>query len=30
MCKWAEEGGDGQIHFICPKWNKNSEVKNDI
>jgi hypothetical protein len=22
MCKWAEQGGDGQIHFICPKWDK--------
>lgn len=20
MCKWAEQGGDGQIHFLCPKW----------
>ena len=22
MCKWAEQGGDGRLHFICPKWNK--------
>jgi hypothetical protein len=22
MCEWAEQGGDGQVHFICPKWNK--------
>lgn len=22
MCKWAEQGGDGRIHLICPKWNK--------
>ena len=22
MCKWAEQGGDGQLHFICPKWRK--------
>lgn len=21
-CEWAEKGGDGQIHFICPKWDK--------
>ncbi len=21
-CKWLEQGGDGQIHFICPKWDK--------
>jgi hypothetical protein len=20
MCKWAERGGDGHIHFICPRW----------
>ena len=22
MCRWAEQGGDSQIHIICPKWNK--------
>lgn len=22
MCEWAEQGGDGAIHFICPKWRK--------
>ena len=22
MCKWAEQGGDGKIHFLCPKWDK--------
>lgn len=22
MCKWAEQGGDGRIHFICPRWNE--------
>jgi hypothetical protein len=21
-CKWLEQGGDGHIHFICPKWDK--------
>ena len=21
-CKWSEQGGDGQIHFIYPKWDK--------
>lgn len=20
MCEWAELGGDGQLHFICPRW----------
>lgn len=22
MCMWAERGGDGRIHLICPKWDK--------
>ena len=22
MCEWAERGGDGQLHFICPMWVK--------
>lgn len=22
MCYWAEQGGDGIIHLICPKWDK--------
>ena len=22
MCKWGEQGGDGHIHWICPRWNK--------
>ena len=22
MCRWAEQGGDGQIRFICPMWDK--------
>ena len=22
MCKWAEQGGDGHIHIVCPKWDK--------
>lgn len=21
-CEWAEKGGDGHIHFICPKWER--------
>lgn len=21
-CEWAERGGDGHLHFICPKWEK--------
>lgn len=22
MCKWAEQGGDGHIHLICPMWER--------
>jgi hypothetical protein len=22
MCKWAEQGGNRYISFICPKWAK--------
>lgn len=22
MCDWAEQGGDGHLHLICPKWVK--------
>ena len=30
MCGWGEQGGDGHIHFICPRWNKKeSEDKYD-
>lgn len=21
-CKWAEQGGDGHVHWICPIWEK--------
>ena len=27
MCKWAESGGDGRLHFICPQWVKRKEVE---
>lgn len=20
MCEWAESGGDGHIHLLCPRW----------
>lgn len=30
MCEWAEQGGDGKLHFICPMWDKKeSEGRND-
>ena len=22
MCEWAERGGDGCVHWICPKWER--------
>lgn len=22
MCRWAEQGGDGCINLICPRWDK--------
>ncbi len=28
MCEWAEQRGNGQIHFVCPMWDrKESEDK---
>ena len=24
-CEWAEQGGDGHIHILCPKWVKKGE-----
>ena len=26
MCEWAERGGDGIVHIICPMWKKRSET----
>lgn len=28
-CAWAEQGGDGRIHFICPKWDKRDGNNNN-
>ncbi|SDB15173.1 hypothetical protein SAMN02910417_01121 [Eubacterium oxidoreducens] len=25
MCKWAELGGDGLLHSICPRWEERRE-----
>ena len=25
MCEWAECGGDGVLHFICPKWKRKTD-----
>ena len=22
QCEWAERGGDGHIHLICPMWER--------
>ena len=27
-CEWMEQGGDGHIHIICPKWDRRVR-KND-
>lgn len=24
-CEWDEEGGDGHIHLLCPRWEKRDE-----
>ncbi len=26
-CEWSERGGDGQLHFICPMWDKKESEK---
>ena len=25
-CKWAENGGDGHLHLLCPMWERKHEV----
>ena len=25
MCEWAERGGDGHLHLLCPRWEKRKE-----
>ena len=27
MCEWAERGGDGIVHIICPMWEKRKNKK---
>lgn len=29
-CEWAEKGGDGKIHIICPMWDKKGVKKNEV
>lgn len=24
-CKWLEQGGDGAVHLVCPRWEKRQE-----
>lgn len=24
-CEWLEHGGDGQLHLICPHWERRKE-----
>lgn len=28
-CKWMEQGGDGHIHLLCPKWERKEGARND-
>lgn len=28
-CEWAERGGDGQLHYICPRWERRTDESND-
>ena len=25
MCEWAEQGGDGSVHLVCPMWEERKE-----
>ena len=25
-CEWMEQGGDGKLHLICPRWEKRGEA----
>lgn len=25
QCEWAESGGEGRLHIICPRWRKKGE-----
>lgn len=29
-CEWLEKGGDGKLHLICPKWEKDGAEKYEI
>ena len=29
MCEWAEQGGDGALHFICPRWVKKEVARKE-
>lgn len=29
MCEWAERGGDGALHFICPRWERRTDERFD-
>jgi len=28
-CEWAERGGDGVVHLICPRWEKKGTTNNE-
>ena len=27
-CEWMERGGDGQLHLICPRWERRTDDRN--
>lgn len=28
-CEWLEQGGDGVVHLICPRWERRGEDEAD-
>lgn len=29
-CEWLENGGDGRVHLICPKWEKREAKMDEV
>ena len=28
-CEWMEQGGDGVVHVVCPRWKKRREERGE-